>query len=128
MIYKREDYVEESDQQGAKFPVKHIEALSPLDGSKTTYVGQVTLGIQTPMGVQQIPISFEIQADTVIEAFKKFEESAEPRVDEARRQIEEEIDKLRMEAASRIIRPGEVGMTPGAIAGGNVLDFKKLKQ
>jgi len=71
MIYKREEYIEEN-AQSERFPVKHIETLTGLEDGQARYVGQVTLGLQTPMGVQQIPVSFEIEATSVQEAFGKY--------------------------------------------------------
>jgi hypothetical protein len=125
MIYKREDYIEENPQD-SKFPVRNVEVLTATDGSATKYYGQLTLGIQTPVGVQQIPIAFEIEASSVDEAFQKFDASAEPKIEEARKSIEQEISRLRQEASSRIVRPGEVGMG-GAAGPGNVIDMKKFK-
>jgi len=122
MIYRREDYIEEAGEE-SKFPVKHIEALQPLDGGNARYVGHVALGVQTPMGVQQIPISFEIGADSVQEAFTRFDQSAEPRIEETRKAIEDEIQKARQDASNRIVRPGELGMQ----GRGNIVDLSKLK-
>jgi hypothetical protein len=78
------------------------------------------------MGVQQIPVSFQIEADSIEQAFDKFQEAAEPRVEEARKQLEEEVRKLRQESSSRIVRPGELDLQ-GQGGGGNVIDFDKLK-
>ena len=122
MIYRREDYIEEAGEE-SRFPVRHIEALQPLDGGSTRHVGHVALGIQTPLGVQQIPISFEIGADSVQEAFRRFDQSAEPRIEETRKAIEDEIHKARQDASSRIVRPGELGMQ----GRGNIVDLSKLK-
>ena len=131
MIYKREEYVQQAEE-GAKFPVRQIEAMTDIDTGESTFVGQVALGLQTPMGVQQIPVSFEIPAPTIKEAFDKFEETAAPRVEEARKGIEEEINRMRREQAGRIIRPEEIGglgaaglgAQPGA-GGGIISPFKK---
>jgi len=120
MIYRRQEYIEEAEEN-AKFPVRHIEVLSPIDNSPPRFIGHVTLGFQTPMGVQQIPVTFEIDAPTIEEAFPKFEQCAEPQIEEARKSIEEEIRKLRQEASSRIIRPGEAGM------GGGLADIDRLR-
>lgn len=109
MIYKREDYVEEAGEE-AKFPVKQIEVLRPLEGGGAQFIGRVGLGIQTPMGVQQIPITFEIEAQSVEEAFARFEASAGPRIEETRKALEEELQKARREASGRIVRPGELGL------------------
>jgi len=120
MIYKREEYIEETGEN-AKFPVKSIEVLTALEGGTKVYVGRVTLGLQTPLGVQQIPVTFDIQASSVPEAFQKFDAAAEPRIEEARKSLEEELRKVRDESSRRIVRPGEVGM-------GGVVDINKLKQ
>ena len=124
MIYKREEYIEES-AQSERFPVKHIETLTGIEDGQTRYVGQVTLGLQTPMGVQQIPVSFEIEATSVQEAFGKFDALAEEKIEEARKGVEEEFKRLRDEASSRIITPGEAGLPPG---GTGMIDFQNLKQ
>ena len=123
MIYKREDYVEEAGPD-AKFPVRQIDVLTDVETGEAKFVGHVTLGLQTPMGVQQIPISFEIDAPDIKGAFGKFDASAEPKIEQARKGIEDEIQRLRQEASSRIVRPGEVGMGGG---GNHILDFDKLK-
>ena len=122
MIYKREEYIDENPQD-EKFPVKRIDVLVPIDHSASKFIGQVAMGVQTAMGVQQIPVSFEIEAASVEEAFQRFEQAAMPRIEETRRQIEEEIGKLRKQSSSRIVRPGEVGLP----AQGGVIDFNKLK-
>ena len=123
MIYRREDYIEQMEDN-EKFPVKQIEVLQPVGDGEPKFIGQLTMGLQTPMGVQQMPISFEIDAKDIAEAFTKFEETAEPRIEEARKGIEEEIRRMRDEASSRIVRPGEMA-PPGR---GGVIDFGKLKQ
>jgi len=117
MIYKREEYVEEVNTPDAKFPVRRIEVLTPVDGGKPKFFGEVTLGIQTPLGIHQLPISFEIEAESIHKAFKKFDETARPRVEEARLEIEEELRRIQREQASRIIRPGEMGLPPGGLTG-----------
>lgn len=122
MIYKREDYIEEPTE-GSQFPVRHIEALEPLEGGMAKFVGHVTLGLQTPLGIQQIPVSFEIEAASVQGAFEKFDQCAEPRIEQARKAIEDEIQKVRQEADTRIIRPGDTGM-PGQAS---IIDIGKLK-
>ena len=123
MIYKRQDYVEEAGSN-AKFPVRQIEAPTDVDSGETRFVGHVALGIQTGLGVQQLPISFEIEAASIQEAFQKFEQSAEPRIEEARKGVEQEMQRLRQDASGRIVRPDEVGLGD---AGGRIIDFDKLK-
>ncbi|MFH0962453.1 MAG: hypothetical protein V2A58_00415 [Planctomycetota bacterium] len=123
MIYRKEEYIEESEAEG-RFPVKQIEVLDPVGGGAKKFVGYLTLGFQTPMGVQQIPLSFEIEAGTIEDAFSKFEQYAETKIEEARKGIEDEIRKLRDEAATRIVRPGEVGLG----GPGGAIDLSKLKR
>ena len=136
MIYKRDEYIEQAEEESSKFPVKHIETMTDVKTGEQRFVGQVTLGLQTPAGVQQIPVSFEITAGSIADAFKKFDECAEPRIEEARKGIEEEIGRLRREAGSRIVRPGEVGLggaspsglrggPTGAAGGGLIFDTKR---
>src|SRR5258708_33068160 len=74
----------------------------------------------TPAGI--LPLGFEIEANTLEEALKKFPEGVkvalEQAIDEAR--------ELRREAASRIVVPevcGGLGPGPGAAAGGGKLKF-----
>ena len=123
MIYRREEYIEENPSD-EKYRVKRIDALEPIDGSSKKFIGHVAIGLQTTMGVQQIPVSFEIEAKTIKEAFERFVATAEPRIQEELDHIEDEMQRLQREASSRIVRPGEVGMP----ANGGVIDFKNLKR
>jgi hypothetical protein len=124
MIYKREEYLKE-DKGDQQFPVKRIEVLAPVEDEEEgkRFVGQVSLGMQTPMGVQQIPVNFEIEADTVSEAFDNFAEEAKPRIEETRKQLEQEVRKMREQADKKIVRPGEMNLQNQ----GNVIDFDNLK-
>ncbi len=124
MIYQKHEYVQE-DRDDQQFPVKQIEALEPVDSEneKTRYVGHVSLGIQTPIGVQQIPVSFEIDADDISDAFSKFAAHANPQIEQARQQIEQEVQKMRRESSNRIVRPGDIDLQNR----GNVIDFENLK-
>jgi len=124
MIYRREEYVEQGDEK-AKFPVKHIEVLQPVGKGPARFVGQLTLGMQTPAGIQQIPIHFAIEADSIEDAFRKFDALAEVRVEEAQKQIEEEIGRMRREASSRIVRPDEVMRNAGGAP--KIVDFDGLR-
>jgi len=122
MIYKKEEYVQEN-AESEKFPLKQIEVLTDVETKEERYFGHVTLGVQTPMGVQQFPVSFEVPAASIKEAFEKFEVSAEPKIEETRKSIEQEIQRIRQEASNRIVTPGEVGMG----GKGNIVDFNRLK-
>ncbi len=112
MIYKREQFVEESPDN-EKYPVKSIEQLTPVDGSGTKFVGRVSIGLQTPMGVQSMPVSFEIEAETIEGAFAKFEARAETEVDRSRKDLEAQLHELRRREQSRIVTPGEI--SPGGM-------------
>ena len=100
-----------------------IRRLTPVsaDGSvdptrPVLFSGQTQL--LTPAGV--LPLGFEIEANTLDEALKRFPEGVkgalEQAIDEAR--------ELRREAASRIVVP-EVGgaVGPGPAAGGGKIKF-----
>jgi len=113
MIYKRENFVEENP--GSKqFPVRQIEQMSAIDGSSTKFVGRVSLGLETPMGVQTMPVTFEIEADTVEDAFAQFETRAEAEVERAKKELESQIQELRRQSQNRIVTPDEIA--PGGLS------------
>lgn len=100
-----------------------IRRLTPVksDGStdparEVLYVGQGQ--IMTPLGT--IPLSFEIDADTLEAATEKFPEGMKKAVDETM----EEMKELRRQAASSIVVPevgggvGGAGSPPGVMPGG----------
>ena len=113
MIYKRENFVEQ-DSEDKKFPLKQIEQLTALDGSSKRFVGHVSLGLQTPMGVQSMPVSFEIEAETIEGAFAKFEVLAEAEIEEARKDLEAQMQEMRHQSQNRIITPDEIA--PGGMS------------
>ena len=95
-----------------------IHVLTPIkaDGSrdperKSIFTGEVQ--IMTQMG--GLPISFEIEAETVAEAVAKYGESAKAGV----KKTIERLQEMRREAASKIVTPGSpgFGMPP---AGGKI--------
>ncbi len=116
MIYKREEFIEESPTD-QKFPVKQIEVLSSLDGKESKYIGRVSLGLQTPMGVQTIPVSFEVEAKSIQEAFAQFSARADTEVEAAKKELQDELQELRRRSQNRIVTPGDMPPT----------DFGKLK-
>jgi len=116
MIYRREEFFEEQPDD-PKFPVRQVEQLTSLDGSVKKFVGRVTLGIQTPMGVTSLPVSFEIEAASVQEAFANFAKRAETEVEAAKGELQDELMEMRRRSQSRIVTPGELPPT----------DFGKLK-
>ena len=88
-----------------------ITRLLPInsDGSDdpqraVVYMGQTQL--LTPMG--SLPISFEIEADSLEAAVAKFPEAAKAGVEDTLRELQE----MRREAASQIVVPG-----PGDLGG-----------
>jgi hypothetical protein len=107
MIYRREEYYEETPED-PKFPVKQVERLVSLDGTVSKFVGRVSLGIQTPMGVSTLPISFEIEAASVEEAFRKFPGIAETEIQRAQNDLQREIQEMRRQSQSRIVTPGDI--------------------
>lgn len=101
-----------------------IRMLTPVksDGSADAsraviYVGEAQ--ILTNAGA--LPLSFEIEAQSLDEAVKKFSEMAKDAVEKAVRELQE----LRRQAASSIVVPqggmGELG--PGGLAGGGKIQI-----
>ena len=107
MIYKREEFFEESPED-QKFPIKQVEQVTSLDGSSKKFIGRVTLGIQTPMGVSSLPVTFEIEAASVPEAFAKFSQRAETEVEAAKAELQDELQEMRRRSQNRIVTPGEL--------------------
>jgi hypothetical protein len=110
MIYRREEFFEEQPED-QKFPVKQVEQVTSLDGSVKKFVGRVTLGIQTPMGVTSLPVSFEIEAASIQEAFAKFSQRAETEVEAAKAELQDELTEMRRRSQSRIVTPGDLPPT-----------------
>jgi len=110
MIYKSEEYIAE-DAESQKFPVKQIECLTAIDGSSTKYIGRLAMAVQTPMGVTQMPISFDISAESVEDAFQKFETFAVGAIERAKRELQQRVDEIRRKAESRIVTPDQLSTT-----------------
>ena len=96
-----------------------IHVLTPIkaDGSrdperKSIFTGEVQ--IMTQMG--GLPISFEIEAETVAEAVAKYGESAKAGV----KKSIERLQELRREAASKIVTPDSPGFGVPPTAGGKI--------
>lgn len=83
---------------------------TPDPARTTLFLGQTQL--LTQMGA--LPISFEIEADTLEQALEKFPEAAKKGIEETLEQIQE----MRREAASSIITPGSGGGMGGLGGGG----------
>jgi hypothetical protein len=122
MIYEKTEFVQH-ETEDADFPIKQIDRLQSRDESETRFIGRATLNMQTPMGVQQIPISFEIEADSVEGAFGKYADCARPRIEEIRQRLQERLQELRRQQENRIVTPGSMGQGPDA----NIIRFDDLK-
>lgn len=123
MIYKKDEYVQENEEDN-RFPVKRIEVLDAIDDDDTRFIGSVALGMQTPMGVQQIPVNFEIEAEDIEDAFENFEAYANPRIEETRKEVQKQVEEARQQSQNRIVRPDEMNLQN---QDGNVIDFDNLK-
>ncbi|MGO8702473.1 MAG: hypothetical protein ACLQVA_01545 [Candidatus Brocadiia bacterium] len=110
MIYRREEFFEEQPED-QKFPVRQVELVTSLDGSVKKFIGRVTLGVQTPMGVTSLPVTFEIEAASVQEAFAKFSQRAETEVEAAKAELQDELTEMRRRSQSRIVTPGDLPPT-----------------
>ena len=89
-----------------------LQRLSPIktDGSRDdarqeVYVGQTQ--ILTPAGA--LPLSFQVEADSLADAVEKFGDCAKAALEEAM----ERLEQLRRDTASSIIVPGSEGGVPG---------------
>lgn len=123
MIYKKDEYVQENEEDN-RFPVKRVEVLDAIDDDDTRFIGSVALGMQTPMGMQQIPVNFEIEADDIEEAFENFEAHANPRIEETREEVQKQIQEARQQSQNRVVGPDEMNLQNQE---GNVIDFDNLK-
>jgi hypothetical protein len=80
------------------------------DGRATVYIGEAQ--IMTQMG--PLPVSFEIEADSLDAAVSGYAEAAKAAVERTVRELQE----LRREAASSLVLPGQGGGAFGPGAGG----------
>jgi len=101
-----------------------IRVLTPIrtDGSKdaarkTLYLGEAQ--IYTTMGA--LPLSFELEADSLSDAVTKYAPAAKQAVEQAVRELED----MRRQAASSIVIPkgGAGGLPPGALGGGGKIQL-----
>jgi len=125
MIYQKEEFVEEgSDDE--KFPMKRIERWEPVyEDAESKFIGSVALGVRTPSGVQQLPVDFEIDAEDLEEAFEKFEAAANPKVEEMRSRLQEQMQKARQQSSQNIVTPDQAGMGGGG--GQGPIDINDLR-
>jgi hypothetical protein len=101
-----------------------IRVLTPIrsDGSldagrKTLYMGEAQ--IYTTMGA--LPLSFELDADSLSDAVTKYALAAKQAVEQAVRELED----MRRQAASSIVIPkaGAGGLPPGGLGGGGKIQL-----
>lgn len=101
-----------------------IRVLTPIrsDGSmdagrKTMYLGEAQ--IYTTMGT--LPLSFELDADSLSDAVTKYAPAAKQAVEQAVRELED----MRRQAASSIVIPkgGAGGLPPGGLGGGGKIQL-----
>ena len=101
-----------------------IRVLTPIrsDGStdagrKTLYLGEAQ--IYTTMGT--LPLSFELDADSLSDAVTKYAPAAKQAVEQAVRELED----MRRQAASSIVIPkgGAGGLPPGGLGGGGKIQL-----
>ncbi len=101
-----------------------IRVLTPIrsDGStdagrKTLYLGEAQ--IYTTMGA--LPLSFELDADSLSDAVTKYAPAAKQAVEQAVRELED----MRRQAASSIVIPkgGAGGLPPGGLGGGGKIQL-----
>jgi hypothetical protein len=110
-LYREEVFTDR--QAGSVRRMTPVKADGSTDDSRTVlYLGQTQL--MTPGGV--LPLGFEIEAQSLQEAFDKFPDS----VRQALEQAIEEAQQMRREAASRIVVPEGGAALGQAMTGGGI--------
>ena len=110
-LYREEVFTDR--QAGSVRRMTPVKADGSTDDSRTVlYLGQTQL--MTPGGV--LPLGFEIEAQSLQEAFDKFRDS----VRQALEQAIEEAQQMRREAASRIVVPEGGAALGQAMTGGGI--------
>ena len=104
MIYRKEEFVQQ-DAEDAEFPIKQVDRLEPLQEGKSRFIGRAALNMTTPVGIQQVPVSFEIDAETIEDAFEGYNEHARPKIEELKQHVQQRLDELRRSEQERIVRP-----------------------
>jgi hypothetical protein len=89
---------------------------TPDSGRKASYIGEAQ--ILTPMGA--IPVTFEIAADGLDDAIKKYEAAAKEGVERTVKEIQE---YRRQQASSIVIPQGGAGGLPGMGGGGGKIQI-----
>ena len=120
MIYRKEEYLQD-DSDDSQFPIKQIDCLQEVNGPGKRFIGHAALNIETPAGVQQTPVPFEIKADSIEAAFKVYADSAKPKLDETRQHVQQWLEEMRRQYQNKIVTPGQPTGGPG------IIDFDNLK-
>jgi hypothetical protein len=105
MIYRKDEFVQQ-DAEDNEFPIKQVDRLDPIGGGAPRFIGRAALNMTTPLGIQQIPVSFEIDAPTIEDAFARYTECAKPRMEEVKQRVQERLEELRRSEQGRIVQPG----------------------
>jgi hypothetical protein len=122
VIFRKDEYVQR-DEGDREFPIKQVDRLEALEGEEVRFIGRAVLNMQSPIGIQQIPVYFEIPAATVQEAFEEYAECARPKIEETREHVQQQIERLRQAEEGVIQTPGEAG--PGERRILNLDDFNQ---
>jgi uncharacterized membrane protein len=110
-LYREEVFTDR--QAGSVRRMTPVKADGSTDeGRSVLYLGQTQL--MTPGGV--LPLGFEIEAESLQDAFNKFPEA----VRQALEQAIEEAQQMRREAASRIVVPEGGAALGQAMTGGGI--------
>ena len=120
MIYRKDEFIQD-DRDDTEFPIKQIDRLQELGGDKVRFIGHAMLNMETPVGPQQIPIAFDIEADSIEAAFASFAGHARPRLERARRRVEQWLADLREKHQGKIVTPGTQTPAP------NIINLEELK-
>ncbi len=117
-LYREEIYTDRA--AGTLRVLVPVKADGAIDAARPTlYVGEAQ--ILTNMG--PLPISFEVEAQTLAEAVERYAEAAKSGVERAVRELQE----LRRQASSSIVLPGTGaaaglagGLPPAGLGGGKI--------
>jgi len=98
------------DESGAKITAYVPTPKAMSEGVKIDFQGHAVVGFHTPMGEIERPVGFDIEAETIEEAFEKFELTKQEKVPQIAKEMIEEMKKQAQEhqerERSKIIVPG----------------------
>lgn len=120
MIYRKQEFVQDNSGD-SDFPIKVIDHLESLDDAIVKFIGRAVLNMRTPAGIHQIPVSFEIDAESIEDAFEQYAEAAKPKIQEVRRHVQRQLDRLKSQQ-----QPGRI-ITPDQAGGPDIIKFDDLK-